>query len=101
MKVLKKEIKKEDTVLKRLEKEPVKEKEEEKDKEKEKEKSQQEIPKKAEQPKQTKDTVKPVEKAARTGDNSNMILWITLFFISSCVVTATTVISRKIRHREN
>mgnify|MGYP000515302838 CR=1 FL=1 len=34
----------------------------------------------------------------QTGDNSNMILWIALLFISGGVVTGTTVISKKKKH---
>ena len=34
----------------------------------------------------------------KTGDNSNMILWIALLFISGGVVTGTTVISKKKKH---
>ena len=41
-------------------------------------------------------TVKPgAEKSPQTGDNSNLLLWITLLFVSGGAVTVTTVCGRK------
>ena len=41
-------------------------------------------------------TVKPgADKSPQTGDNSNLLLWIALLFISGGAVTATTVYGRK------
>ena len=41
-------------------------------------------------------TVKPsADKSPQTGDNSNLLLWIALLFISGSAVTATTVYGRK------
>ena len=37
-------------------------------------------------------------KSPQTGDNSNLMLWIALLFISGGVVTGTTVISKKKKH---
>ena len=37
-------------------------------------------------------------KSPKTGDNSNLMLWIALLFISGGVVTGTTVISKKKKH---
>lgn len=44
-------------------------------------------------------TVKPdADKYPQTGDNSNLLLWIALLFISGGAVTATTVYGRKKKH---
>ena len=41
-------------------------------------------------------TVKPgADKSPQTGDNSNLLLWIALLFISGGAVTVTTVYGRK------
>ena len=40
-------------------------------------------------------TVKPGAKNPQTGDNSNLLLWITLLFVSGGAVTVTTVCGRK------
>ena len=45
---------------------------------------------------QTGDTVKPgADKSPQTGDNSNLLLWIALLFISGGAAIGTTVVSRK------
>ena len=44
------------------------------------------------------DTTKPEDKPSdspQTGDNSNMILWIALLFVSGAGVVATTVFGKK------
>ena len=47
-------------------------------------------------------TVKPgADKSPQTGDNSNLLLWIALLFISGGAVTATTVYGRKKKRRES
>ena len=44
-------------------------------------------------------TVKPgADKSPQTGDNSNLLLWIALLFISGGAVIGTTVVSRKKKH---
>ena len=44
-------------------------------------------------------TVKPgADKSPQTGDNSNLLLWITLLFISGGAAIGTTVVSRKKKH---
>lgn len=41
-------------------------------------------------------TIKPgADKSPQTGDNSNLLLWIALLFISGSAVTVTTVYGRK------
>ena len=41
-------------------------------------------------------TVKPsADKSPQTGDNSNLLLWIALLFISGGAAIGTTVVSRK------
>ena len=37
-------------------------------------------------------------KSSQTGDNSNLMLWITLLFISGGAVIGTTVVSKKKKH---
>ncbi|HCT16050.1 MAG TPA: hypothetical protein DIW36_01305, partial [Ruminococcaceae bacterium] len=37
-------------------------------------------------------------KSPQTGDNSNLMLWIALLFISGGVVTGTAIISKKKKH---
>ena len=46
--------------------------------------------------KRTSGTITPgADKSPQTGDNSNLLLWIALLFISGGAVTATTVYGRK------
>ena len=53
-------------------------------------------PEKPQEP--SKDNVKPAggsDASAKTGDSSNIILWITLLFVSGSAVAAVTVFGRK------
>ena len=46
-------------------------------------------------------TVKPgADKSPQTGDNSNLLLWIALLFVSSGAAIGTTVVSKKKKYNK-